>query len=424
VEEESALFRAYSVASLSQTRAQLRTWWGVAMVASIGIVFAFISLLVGQMLVLERIGGFSGVEVIWRSADGAYWWNYPGVIFVEPWGILALPFLPTIAMALVSYGVGLGMSVAILIGVRMVRLRRGALGRPTALGTATGLTPAMIALVTLGACCSTTAAATAGIGVAAQTSGTTINTLLQNNWYLNVFQLVILWVALIAQEQLLVAYGIFFDPDRARAAAVTVPQERFAYAKGGARLALLIGGITWSLATIADWTQVSASSAGLGLWFHWIVQQQIPGLLAVAVALAPSGTASVLVRQLRRPAGWAIRGALLVGGASVIVWWPPGAVSAGVVGWANELLGVAGLSAAAGAASVAPISGWGLVFHWAVQLFLLGGFAMAVAVAPVRVLGALTPASSAPAASAALQGSPAPTDMSPVPPASAATAER
>jgi hypothetical protein len=391
VEEESTLFRAYSVATLSQTRAQLRTWWGVALVGSIGAVFAFISLLVGQMLVLEQIGGFYGVEVIWRSSAGAYWWNYPGVIIIQPWGILALPFLPTIAMALVSYGVGLGMSVALLIGVRMVRLRRGALGRPTALGSATGLTPAMIALVTLGACCSTTAAATAGIGVAAQTSGTTIDTLLQNNWYLNVFQLVVLWVALIAQEQLLVAYGIFFDPDRAKAAAAAPPADRFAVAKGAARLLLLIGGITWSLTTIADWTHVSAGEAGAGLWFHWIVQQQGPALLAVAVALAPAGTAGVFLRHLSRPEGRVLRAFLFLGGVSLLIWWPPSATSAGVVGWGNELLGVLGFPGSVGAVSVAPISGWGLVFHWAFQLLLLGAFALAVALAPRRVLLAISP---------------------------------
>ena len=389
MEDESTLYRAFSVATLSQTRAQLRTWWGVGLVATIGSVFAFISLLVGQMLVLERIGGFYGVEIIWRSSSGAYWWNYPGVIVVEPWGLLALPFLPTIAMALVSYGVGLGMSVAILIGVRMARLRRGALGRPTALGSATGLTPAMIALVTLGACCSTTAAATAGIGVAAQTSGTTIDTLLQNNWYLNVFQLVILWVALIAQEQLLVAYGIFFDPHRA--ATAPAPSERFAVVKGAARLILLVAGVTWSLTTIADWTQVSAASAGAGLWFHWIVQEQAPALLALAVALAPAGTAGLVVRHLRRPEGWVLRGLLLLGGISVLIWWPPLFVRAGVFGLGNELLGVLGYSASVGATSVAPISGWGLVFHWAFQLILLGAFAIVVAIAPRRVLGGLSP---------------------------------
>ncbi|HXQ48995.1 MAG TPA: hypothetical protein VN842_04370 [Thermoplasmata archaeon] len=389
---ESTLFRAYSVATLSQTRAQLRNWWGRLMVAGIGAVFGLISLLVGQMLVLERIGGFYGADVIWRSSSGAYWWNYPGVILIQPWGILALPFLPTIAMALVSYGVGLGMSVAILIGARMFRLRRAGLGRPTALGSATGLTPAMIALVTLGACCSTTAAATAGIGVAAQTSGTTIDTLLQNNWYLNVLQLVILWVALIAQEQLLLAYGIFFDPDRARAASAPLPKDRYAVVKGAARLALLIGGITWSLTTIAAWTQVSAASAGAGLWFHWIVQQQAPALLAVAVALAPAGVAAFVGRHFTRPEGWVLRGLLLVGGISLIAWVPPSFVSAGIVGWVNELLGTLGIGAALGAASAAPIAGWGLVFHWAFQLLMLGALSIGVAIAPTRVLGALAPA--------------------------------
>jgi hypothetical protein len=369
------------------------------MVAAIGGVFGLISLLVGQMLILERIGGYAGLEVLWRSSDGSYWWNYPGVIIVQPWGILALPFLPTIAMALVSYGVGLGMSVAVLIGVRMVRLRRGALGRPTAMGSATGLTPAMIALVTLGACCSTTAAATAGIGVAAQTSGTSIDTLLQNNWYLNVFQLVILWVALIAQEQLLVAYGVFFDPDRAKASAALPARDPWAVAKGVVRLALLVGGITWSLSTVAMWATVPAASAGPGLWFHWIVQQQLPGLLAVAVALAPSGVARAFGRWSNRTLILVGRAALLIGGISLIAWMPPPVVAAGVVGWLNEVASSLGLSASAGAAPVSPIAGWGLAFHWGFQLLLLGAFAIAVAVRPAQVLGSIAPLR---------QGSPAP----------------
>ncbi len=408
---ESTLLRAYSVATLEQTRKQLRTWWGRAMVASIAVVFALVSLLVGGMLVLERIQGDFFAEIVWPG-HAVDWWNYPGLLVVQPWGIIALPFFPTLAMILVSYGVGLGMSVAVLIGVRMIWLRRGSLGRPTALGSATGLTPAMIALVTLGACCSTTAAATAGIGVAAQTSGTTAGALIANNWYLNVFQLVILWVALIAQEQLLVAYGIFFD--RGAAAPLVPFAERFAWAKGLLRLALLVGGITWSLSMLADWTRIPPGSAGAGHWIHWVLQQQVPALLAVAVALAPAGTAHAVLRHLARPEGWLLRALLLIGGLSLILWMPPTLVSAGIAGWLNELLASLGVAAGYGSASVGPIEGWGLLFHWGLQLLLLGGFAIAVALAPARVLNFVAPhagaAGTTPAAEATrpVAGSPAP----------------
>jgi hypothetical protein len=279
----------------------------------------------------------------------------------------------------------------------------------------------MIALVTLGACCSTTAAATAGIGVAAQTSGTTVETLLLNNWYLNVFQLVILWVALIAQEQLLVAYGIFFDPQAAPSESPA--PDRFAFPKGLARLALLIGGITWSLSTLADWTHIAPAGAGAGEWFHWIVQQQVPALLAVAVALAPSGAAGWVRRHSARPEMLALRGLLLVAGISLVAWVPATAVGAGVVGWVNELLGILGASAGLGAVSVAPINGWGLVFHWGFQLLLLGIFAIAVAVRPTRVLGSLVPTAASRSARSATSHSPSPTDLPAIGAAASSPAE-
>jgi hypothetical protein len=390
MEGEGTLARAYSIATLRETRAQLRTWWGIAMVTFIGLIFGFISLLVGQMLVLEPIGGTYGYEVVW--GQGAFaWWNYPGLIVVEPWGLLALPFLPTLAMALVSYGVGLGMSIALLIGARMLKLRRSSLGRPTAVGSVSGLTPAMIALVTLGACCSTTAAATAGIGVAAQTSGSSVDALLENNWYLNVFQLVILWVALIAQEQLLLAYGIFFDP--ASTAAREAGRDRWAFPRGLARVALLIGGVTWSLATLASWTTTDASSAGPGWWGHWILQQQVPALLAIAVAIAPAGFLQVAERRLVGAVGTCIRALLVVTGATLVLAVPPALVGVGWAGWVNELLGSLGLPASQGAASFGGVAGWGLAFHWVFQLWLLGGLAVAVGVNPRRTLRLFAPSS-------------------------------
>ena len=421
MEGESSLLRAYSVASLRETRAQLRTFRGRLLVASIGSLFALLSLLVGGMLVFESIQGDYSWNLLW--ANGASdWWNYPGLLAVQPWGIVALPFFPTVAMVLVSYGVGLGMSIAILIGIRMVRLRRTTLGRPTALGSVTGLTPAMIALVTLGACCSTTAAATAGIGVAAQTSGTTANAIIVNNWYLNVFQLVILWVALVAQEQLLVAYGIFFDPEAA-AARSTPNREPFAWLKGVARVALLVGGITWSLTMFADWTRIAPGSAGAGEWFHWVIQQQLPGLLAVGVALAPSGLARWVLRHGRQLEGWVLRAALLVGGLTLVLWMPPAVVSAGVIGWVNELLGSLGLAASTGAVSAAPIEGWGLAFHWGLQLLLLGLLSIAVAVVPNRVLGWIAPNGGVPIRSVASAPSASPPEATRVSAAPASTSE-
>ncbi len=195
---------AGAVLSARATRSAFRRPWVIALFFLIAGTYAFASMLLGGMLVFARTGASS--LTVWFITAGNPWWNYPALLVVFPGGSLALPFFPTVSMIVVSIGVGIGMSVAAVIAARLIALRRAA-GRPLAAGSIAGLTPALLALVTMGACCTTTAASAAGLGVVAQTTGTSVDTLLANNWYLGVFQMLVVFVALLAQEAILVAYG-------------------------------------------------------------------------------------------------------------------------------------------------------------------------------------------------------------------------
>ena len=362
------------------------------MVAFFALLYALGSMALGGMLIITRVPGGYTAEILWGNALGTGAWNYPGFLLVAPWGIVSLPFLATWSMLFVSVGVGLGTTVAILISVRLVRDLRRSSAQPGAVATVAGLTPAMIALVTLGACCSTTAAATAGVGLVAQASGSSIGNLLINNWYLDVFQVVVLLVALYAQEMLLAVYGGLFGLrtlEPGLTARVPPPPTVRSWATGALRGVLLVAGVTWSLAMLAEWTVTSPESAGPALWFQWSFQHQLLAGLAVAVALFPSAVAGAFARGSNRPWGLLVRAALAIAGLSLAVGVPPALAAAGAPGLANELLGVLGVPSAWGAVAPALPVGPALVLRWALQYVLLGGFAVAVAVAPRRLFAAL-----------------------------------
>ncbi len=196
-----------------------------------GVVFFALLYAIGSafssgMILVAALGGNYSATWIWGSGTGTEFWNYPGLLVVAPWGVIEAPFFPTIAMIIVAVGVGLGMTVAFLLTARLVRRRSAGAAGATGTSALAGLTPAMISLVTLGACCSTTAAASAGVGLVAVAAGTTTNNLLLNNWFLGVFQIAIVWVALLAQELLLIVYAGLFDPGAAVSASRSAPAPR------------------------------------------------------------------------------------------------------------------------------------------------------------------------------------------------------
>ncbi len=330
--------RVLSIFSLAETRRYLRRAHARMMVVFFALLYALGSMILGGMLILVRVPGGYTTYVLWGNALGQGWWNYPGLLIEAPWGVVSLPFLATISMILVATGVGIGVSVALLIAAQLVGDRRSASARPGAVGSVAGLTPAMIALVTLGACCSTTAAATAGVGLVAQASGSSLNNLLLNNWYLDLFQVVVVFVALLAQEMLLRVYGGLFGLETTggspHSTAAEPPRVTARSIGGGAlRIALLLAGVTWSLAMFAEWTTVTPLTASATLWFQWVFQHQLIAVLAVLVALFPSAVARGIARPNPGRLTTVLRVSLLVAGLSLATWVPAAIAAGGGVGF-------------------------------------------------------------------------------------------
>ena len=391
VSEGRGLGSPLSLLTLREVRRYIRRSHAIAMTVTFVVLYALGSMVLGGMLLFANLSGGYQAILILGNGLGTNSWSYPGLLILAPWGIIELPFFATLSMVVVSIGVGIGMAVAVLLGVALVRSRRRTSGRPASVGSIAGLTPAMIALVTLGACCSTTAAATAGVGLVAQVSGSTTDNLLLNNWFLGVFQMAVVWVALVAQEIVLRVYGGLLGLTGKPTAEPSVryvapPVDRRYLAGGLLRVGLLVGGITWSLAMLVEWTSVDPLAASGALWFRWIGEHQLPAFLAVFAALFPSGTYVALGGNGSRRAVLALRVAAVVAGLALLVGAPPPLAGAGVEGFVNELMAVLGLPAAWGAvAPVFPV-GVDLAFRWGLQYLLLGGFSLAFGLYGARAL--------------------------------------
>lgn len=369
-----------SLATLRETRRRLATRRGRGLVAGIAVAYAFVSMLVGSMLILEPIGGDYFWMVLW-SGNGTHAWDYPGLLVVGSWGILSLPLFPTVAMIVVSIGVGIGGAAAVVLLLPWLRRLTVGSRRTATAGAAAGMGPAVTGLATLGACCCTTCAGAAGISVVAATSGTTLSALLVNDWYIGAFQMVVVAVSLLAQERAFRLTG--------PACPVPPPFDRRFAAGAALRLGLLIAGVTWSLAMLVEWGTTDPLTAGPGLWYHWILEHQLLALLAVGAALFPQELARAFRALGHSFTTYALRVALAVAGVTWAIGVPPTLVSAGLGGLVNEMLGYAGVGAAWGAVPPDSPLGWALVFHWLMQHLFLGAFALAVAVDPRRALAPL-----------------------------------
>jgi hypothetical protein len=375
--------------TLHEVRGYLRRSHGIGLAVFIAVAYSLASMLLGGMLVLAHYPGGYSFLVLWGNALGLQPWNYPGLLIEAPWGFVTLPFFPTVSMVVVSAGVGLGMAVAVLLGVQLLRNRRSSPGGPVATGTIAGLTPAMIALVTLGACCSTTAAATAGVGLVAQASGSSTTNLLLNNWFLGVFQIVVVFVALIAQELLLRMYGALFassDPAFLRRGDHARTTSRRSVAAGVLRAFLVAAGVTWILTVVADWTIVNPASATAGVWFNWLVEHWLVGGLAVLLALSPRTVRDWYRSVAASSQGVIFRASVLVGAWTLGGWVPPPFAGAGIEGFGNELLGALGGPASLGAVPPVFPVGFALLFQWSFQYLLLAILAGSVALYPTPTL--------------------------------------
>jgi hypothetical protein len=389
-----ARFSPVGLLTLREIRGFIRRSSARGGVVFFGLLYVLGSLFLGGMVVLGHLTGGTTVLVLWGSATGQGSWNYPGLLIEAPWGVVSLPFFATFAMLVVAIGVGYGMTVAFLLAAQLVLSRARNGNGASAGGAIAGLTPALISLVTLGACCSTTAAATAGVGVVALASGTSVSNLLLNNWYLGVFQIVVVWVALVGQEMLLVVYtGLFGAPSlRGTAAgtqAISTPRPRPSLLGILLRVILLGAGVVWALAVLAEWTTVDPSTAGPGLWFQWIVQHELLAGFAIGAALFPAATFRLL-EAARARLGLLLPALLVVGGLTLLLWVPPPLPASGVDGLVNQVLGALGAPASWGAIAPGAASGFGLYVRWGFEYVLLGGFAVSAVVAPsptLRLLG-------------------------------------
>ncbi|MCI4350397.1 MAG: hypothetical protein L3K15_02640 [Thermoplasmata archaeon] len=357
--------------ALRRTRALVRSPFGRFLAITVAAAYALVSMLLGYMLTFfnTQQSGVTAV-VIWQ---GTPWWNYPGMLVVAPGGVLALPFLSTITMLLVSAGVGLGAAAAVLLLVPGLRRGRNVPAvRSMASTVAGGATPAIAGLATLGACCCTSCVGAAGIAVVAAASGTNVGEVIRNNWYVAVFELAIVGLSLILLERSLAL--------PAEVCPVPPPKDR-RFAVGTAlRLALLVAGITWSLAMFVEWGDVPPLSAPGGTWYHWVFEHQLLALLAITAGFLPLETAAALARSARRWRSLVWRAPLLLGGITWGIGVPAALVGAGLGGLGNEVMGYLGAPAAWGAIPPDSALGAPLYFHWTLQHGLLGAFAIAVAV--------------------------------------------
>lgn len=387
---EERLTRGVALATLERSRSELNGRVPKLLALSVGVVYGFIALQVGQMLTFGPTGqSATTYMVLWNNGSTA-WWNYPALLVIFPGGVLALPFFATVVMVLVSIGVGIGMSVGILLTARLLVRRRRELSGPASAGALAGLTPAMIGLVTLGACCSTTAAATAGIGALAQASGSSLNAVLLNGWYIGVFQLAVLWVALVAQEQLLSIYGVLLGPSASPEGAHPRPSGGRRTAAGFAlRLGLVAAGITWALAGLAQWGFGGAIGAAWSNDVGWILSHALLAGLAVGCGLFPDVLRG-WARLRNRAARWFVAGVASIGSVTLLAWLPGGVASSGWHGLVNEILAATSAPSAWAPISAGDLGPTALALRWAFQFLLLGAFGLAFAWAPGPLRAALT----------------------------------
>jgi hypothetical protein len=373
--------------SLRRTRALIRGRFAVALAAVIGLAYGLAALLVGAMLVLGPTGAVGTTVELLRSPHAAQWWNYPAFVVIAPQVVLVLPFLATGAMLLVAGGVGLGMGAGVILGIRVFRARRSA--PAGAASSLSGLAPGLFVLLTLGACCSTSAAAFAGIGAIAQSGGTNVYALLANSWYLSLFQVAILWVALVAQEELVRIYGSLSGTASLSAVGPSARPLGTRLAALGARGFLVVAGSLWALAWLIEFALPPPGAPGGAVFLGGLLLHGGLGLAMVGVGLFPGGVRSFARTGAAGVLGRPLRALLLLVGASVAVGLPPPLAGWGLDGLANVILGALGAPGAVGGAPGIAGPSAAVAVAWAVVYALLGLAAIATALRPGPVIETL-----------------------------------
>ncbi len=338
----------------------------------IGAVYALLVMFTGEMV---SLGTWQTAGTIYFSARGIPWWDYPSVIIDGPGLQIQFPMLPTLTMLIAVFGVGTGTVVAADVLLRWHRARAHREDDPSAPGAmVSGVTPAAIGFSALGACCCVTCIGPTVTSVVAGVSGTSMANLLDNDWYISVFQIALVWASLVVQEHAL---------RRAEGGcSIADPRARWSVPSLALRLALVVAGVTWSMAMFVEWGSVNPATATAAEWYHWIFEHQLLSIAAILFALLPYETYRALSRI---PTAWFARvgrGALVVAAITWGIGVPAPLTQFGLGGFLNELLGVLGAPAAWGAVPPDAPLGAALLFHWTMQHLLLSGFALALALYP------------------------------------------
>ncbi|MCI4362506.1 MAG: hypothetical protein L3J77_04885, partial [Thermoplasmata archaeon] len=276
-----------SLASLREMRRLVRGWKRGSVTVVVAAAIAFFSMWVGGMLTFFPTQGVYTVELLW-SGSASNWWFYPEVLVVQPWGLLQLPLFPTVAVGLVSVGAAVGAVSGVVLarGIWQSERERRRGSRGAAL--ATGAAPGIASLATAGACCCSSCASSGGVALVAAASGTSVASLLTVDWYLPLFQLVAVYVLLLAEEGAL---------RRAKATSLApVPVDARFVAGSVLRLALLVGGLTWSLAMFVEWGTQDPWTASAATWYHWLFEHQLLSVTAVTAALFPAELGGALAK--------------------------------------------------------------------------------------------------------------------------------
>ncbi len=242
---------------MSYSRRLLRSPGGRGLAAFIGLGYALLSMSASGMIewgaggpwaVGGRAAGAAGTELIVRA---------PGVTAVLPLG-------PTLLTLVVSAGVGIGLAVAVSLSIRWrSSVTRSPLGANPAASLAS-LTPSMMALATLGACCSTITSSAPGLlpswgqGLALAGPPAVAPELL------GLVQALLLGAALLAQERLLSVFAVPLGlavPDR------PAPESREAswrrHFVGGLPFAMASLGLGLAGAFVAVGALLAPSASGL-----------------------------------------------------------------------------------------------------------------------------------------------------------------
>lgn len=281
----------------SYTRALLRSRGGYWLALAITVAYGLLSMLSTGMV---RADGGAVARVAWVTPPSG-----DPVILLSGLGwsaTLPLESLGITILVAVATGVGLGAAVAVSL-----RLRAG--GASTKIGTTSAATvaalaPAMMALVTLGACCSTVAAAASGLVGGTGSSQLALGPITVPSLFLGIGQLGLLAVALSAQERLFRMFGdlLRLGPGPSTPSKVREREWRRRFIARSPFIAISLGvGVLGSVAFATVVAGAPALGAPGPLILGSILHADARSLFVVGAVLFP---ALVALAATRRNVGW------------------------------------------------------------------------------------------------------------------------